>query len=273
MATTCAATPGRSSAIPTTEPGAGALPAPGPWQPARIVRTERATPSILRCFLAPAHPFRFVAGQHVDLRLTAEDGYQARRSYSIASSPGPESDNLLELAIERLEGGEVSTYFHDVARDGDEVELRGPIGSHFVWTPSDAGPWLFVGGGSGIVPLASMLRHRHASGSASRACLVHSARTAADLLYRGEFEAMQATGGLWYRPTVTRAGSAPGTTGPAPAQGRLDGGRLEGMLDLLGGAPKVAYLCGRNTFVESIAQSLLSLGVPALSIRTERYGR
>ena len=271
MATTCAATPGRSSALPTTEPIAGAPPAPGPWQPARIVRTERATPSILRCFLAPARPFPFVAGQHVDLRLTAADGYQARRSYSIASAPAPETRGLLELAIERLDAGEVSPYFHDIAAPGDEVELRGPIGGHFTWTPADAGPWLFVGGGSGIVPLASMLRHRHASGSASRACLVHSARTAADLLYRGEFEAMQSGGGLCYRPTVTRVDTDVDQPGPVPAQGRLDASRLDSILDLLGGAPKVAYLCGRNTFVESIAQSLVSLGVPARSIRTERY--
>lgn len=248
------------------------MPAPGSWQPARIVRTERATPSILRCFLAPARPFRFVAGQHVDLRLAAEDGYQARRSYSIASSPGPEPDDLIELAMERLEGGEVSPYFHDVAGPGDEVELRGPIGGHFVWTPADAGPWLFIGGGSGIVPLASMVRHRHASGSASRACLVHSARTAAELLYRGEFATMQSSGGLVYRPAVTRADAAAMPGMPAPDQGRLDAARLEAVLALLGGAPQVAYLCGRNAFVETIAELLVALGVPSRSIRTERYG-
>lgn len=253
-----------------TEPVPGLPPAPGPWQAARILGMELVTPSIRRCLIEVDRPFRFVAGQHVDLRLTAGDGYQARRSYSIASSPGSGPQAQLELAIERLDGGEVSPYFHDVARPGDAFELRGPIGGHFVWTPRDPGPWLFVGGGSGVVPLASMLRHRHASGSPSRACLLHSARTPADLLYRAEFEAMQSGGALAYQPTVTR--SRGDAAGAAPAYGRIDVARLADALERLGGPPRVAYVCGRNAFVEAIAQGLLGLGVPAAAIRTERFG-
>ncbi|TIT29198.1 MAG: oxidoreductase, partial [Mesorhizobium sp.] len=132
--------------------------AQSPWQTARIVRIEKRTPRVTSFFFKLSRPFVHQAGQHVDVRLTAPDGYQARRSYSIASAP--ESRGTIELAIERLEDGEVSPFFHEVAAIGDEIELRGPLGGHFIWSASDGGPILLVGGGSGVVPLMAMVRHR-----------------------------------------------------------------------------------------------------------------
>ncbi|TIP86370.1 MAG: oxidoreductase, partial [Mesorhizobium sp.] len=121
--------------------------AQSPWQTVTIARIEKRTPRVTSFFLQPSRPFAYRAGQHVDVRLTAPDGYQARRSYSIASAP--EAGETIELAIERLDDGEVSPFFHDIAAVGDEVELRGPLGGHFVWSDSDGGPLLLVGGGSG----------------------------------------------------------------------------------------------------------------------------
>jgi len=128
------------------------------WQEATINAVTPDTPRVKRFLLAPSAPFPFRAGQHVDVRLTAPDGYRAERSYSIASAP--EDTARIELAIERLDDGEVSPFFHDVAEIGDAIELRGPIGGHFVWDVNDGGPLLLLGGGSGVVPLMSMLRHR-----------------------------------------------------------------------------------------------------------------
>ncbi|RUW71226.1 FAD-binding oxidoreductase, partial [Mesorhizobium sp. M1E.F.Ca.ET.063.01.1.1] len=129
-----------------------------PWQTATISRIEKRTPRVTSFWFQPSRPFTHLAGQHVDVRLTAPDGYQARRSYSIASAP--EAGAGIELAIERLDDGEVSPFFHDVAAVGDEIELRGPLGGHFIWEASDGGPVLLVGGGSGVVPLMAMVRHR-----------------------------------------------------------------------------------------------------------------
>ncbi|MER9179484.1 FAD-binding oxidoreductase, partial [Mesorhizobium sp. M0767] len=125
--------------------------AQSPWQTVTITRIQKRTPRVTSFFLQPSRPFVYHAGQHVDVRLTAPDGYQARRSYSIASAP--ETGETIELAIEKLEDGEVSPFFHEIAAVGDEVELRGPLGGHFVWSDGDGGPLLLVGGGSGVVPL------------------------------------------------------------------------------------------------------------------------
>ena len=133
------------------------------WQQAKITAIVPQTPRIKSFYFELARPFAFRAGQHVDVRLTAPDGYQAERSYSIASAP--EMQSRLELAIERLDDGEVSPFFHDVAAVGDDIELRGPIGGHFVWEVADGGPLLLLGGGSGVVPLMSMIRHRASQNS------------------------------------------------------------------------------------------------------------
>src|SRR6478752_1311587 len=158
------AIPGASSASPVTE----AVPSKAPepklrWQEAKIAAIMPDTPRVKSFLLAPSAPFPFRAGQHVDVRLTAPDGYQAQRSYSIASAPG--ANGTIELAVERLDDGEVSPFFHEVAMAGDEIELRGPIGGHFVWTAEQGGPVLLIGGGSGVVPLMSMIRHRHLTAS------------------------------------------------------------------------------------------------------------
>ena len=158
------------------------------WQEATIKAIASDTPRVKSFLFAPASPISFRAGQHVDLRLTAPDGYQAERSYSIASAP--ERTDGIELAIERLDDGEVSPFFHDVAEIGDPIELRGPIGGHFVWSVEDGGPLLLLGGGSGVVPLMSMLRHREARGSNIPALLLFSARTWDDVIFRDELIAM-----------------------------------------------------------------------------------
>ena len=155
-----------------------AAPALSRWQEALIERLLPRTPRVISVFLrAGLGPHE--AGQHIDVRLTAPDGYQAQRSYSIASAPGSE---IIELAIERLEDGEVSPYFHDIARPGDAIEVRGPIGGHFIWRGQDGGPLLLVAGGSGIVPLMAMLRHRTTVAPDTRALLVYSARNDQALL-------------------------------------------------------------------------------------------
>jgi len=162
--------------------------APCSWQSAILERRAVQTPRVVSLFLRTTLP-RHDAGQHVDVRLTAPDGYQAQRSYSIASAPGAP---LLELAVERLDDGEVSPYFHDVAEPGDSVELRGPIGGHFVWRAQDGGPVLLVGGGSGVVPLMCVLRERAATAEHVPMLLAYSSRTLEDIVFRDELCAAEA---------------------------------------------------------------------------------
>src|ERR1700744_2563171 len=155
MGTTCMATRGASRDIRMTETE-NANPGNVQWQKARVVSIEPSTSRIKNLTFAPEHPFRFLPGQHVDVKLTAEDGYTALRSYSIASPPV--DTGHIDLAIERLDDGEGSPFFHDVVVVGDEVEIRGPLGGHFILRPEDQGPLLLIGGGSGVVPLVSMVR-------------------------------------------------------------------------------------------------------------------
>jgi ferredoxin-NADP reductase len=201
------------------------------------------------------------AGQHVDLRLTAEDGYQAQRSYSIASAP--ESPRL-ELTVERIDDGEVSPYLAGVARAGDELELRGPVGGHFTWRTSDGGPLLLVAGGSGLVPLMSMLRHRAAQASDVDARLLLSAREWDDVLYRDELAAL---GDVRVHTTLTRS-QPPGWSGSAR---RVDAD----MLRALGPPPDErarVYVCGPTAFVERAADLLVELGHDWRAIHAERFG-
>jgi ferredoxin-NADP reductase len=199
------------------------------------------------------------AGQHVDVRLTAEDGYQAERSYSIASAPG----NGLELTVERLDDGEVSPYLVDVAREGDQVEVRGPIGGYFVWEADDPKPILLVAGGSGVVPLMAMARHRARVGATAPMRLLYSSRTWEDVIYRDELETL----GLEVVHTLTRQ-QPPGWTGYAR---RIDDEMLGEVAFPVADEPRV-YVCGPTRFVDAAADGLVRIGYAPGSIRTERFG-
>jgi ferredoxin-NADP reductase len=205
------------------------------------------------------------AGQHVDLRLTAEDGYQASRSYSIASPP---EDATVALTVERLDDGEVSPYLVDAMEPGAELELRGPVGGWFVWDTGDGGPLLLVAGGSGIVPLMSMLRHRAARGSSAPVRILVSARTLEDLIYGRELGQLEAAAdGLEVFVTLTR-GAPPDWTGYTR---RLDREMLAEVQWPPAERPR-AYVCGPTSFVEAAADALVALGHDPAQVRTERFG-
>jgi ferredoxin-NADP reductase len=233
------------------------------WRLAEVAEIIQETPRVATLLLDvpdwPGHR----AGQHVDVRLTAEDGYQAQRSYSIASPP--EADRLA-LTVERLEDGEVSPYLVGEVRPGDRFELRGPIGGYFVWEAASGGPLQLVAGGSGIVPLMAMLRHRAAAGAAVPARLLYSARSLDDVIYRDEL-AHLAEDGLDVSYTLTREQPA-GWTGYAR---RIDEAMLE---EVFGPTAEnaLAYVCGPTSFVEAAASGLVALGSEPSRVRTERFG-
>jgi len=204
-------------------------------------------------------------GQHYDIRLTAEDGYQAQRSYSIASAPEREGD--IDLTVERIADGEVSTYLHEVLVVGDRIEVRGPIGGYFVWEAQSGGPLLLVAGGSGIVPLMAMLRHRAAAGARVPARLLYSSRTFDDVIYREELDRLARADGLEVFHTLTRM-QPKGWEGYAR---RIDEAMLDEVSRLFGTAA-LAYICGPTALVETAASGLVHLGVPEERIRTERFG-
>jgi ferredoxin-NADP reductase len=235
------------------------------WQIASVtaIRPETSRVSTFTLSLPDWRAHR--AGQHYDVRLTAADGYQAQRSYSVASPPARSGE--IDLGIERIEGGEVSSYFHDVLTTGDLVEVRGPIGGYFVWEPEMGGPLLLVGGGSGVVPLMAMLRQRSATGTSTPATLLYSSRTVDDILYREELEALAAGQGVEVIHTLTRD-RPPGWTGYAR---RIDKPMLEDVLRRAEPDP-LAYICGPTLLVEAAASGLTGLGVAAARVRTERFG-
>jgi ferredoxin-NADP reductase len=203
-------------------------------------------------------------GQHVDLRLTAEDGYQAERSYSIASAP---DEPFLALTVERIEDGEVSPWLTQVAAPGDNLEIRGPVGGYFVWDGSDPAPVVLVAGGSGVVPLVSMARHRTRRHLRSPMRLIYSARSEEDLLFRRELDRMADTGdGFEVFYTLTRAWP-PGWAGN---RGRVDARMLADLAPDREGAS--TFVCGPTPFVESVAKSLVLLGYPPGRVKTERFG-
>jgi len=205
-------------------------------------------------------------GQHADVRLTAEDGYRAERSYSIASPPEAPA---LELTVDRLDEGEVSPFLTGHLQAGDAIQLRGPIGGYFVWSASDRPtPLLLIAGGSGVVPLMCMLRHRALSGSTVPAALLYSCRTREDLIYHGELTALARTDPHFtLRMTLTRD-SAPGWSGQI---GRIDLPAVRALLEGLGGAVE-SFVCGPDAFVEAASALLLEAGQRRESIRTERFG-
>lgn len=204
------------------------------------------------------------AGQHVDVRLTAPDGYQAQRSYSIAS--GPEDDRLV-LTVERLDDGEVSPYLTDVLVPGDQLELRGPIGGYFVWEESQGGPLLMIAGGSGVVPFRSMLRHREAVGSDAEARLLYSARGLDEVIYRDELSRFDADDEVQITFALTRRWPDDWTG----HRGRIDAALLRRLAWPPEQQPLV-YICGPSGFVEAAAESLVANGHESGRIRTERFG-
>ncbi len=237
-----------------------ALPGRLTWQLARVAElvdeTARCKSLLLELPDWPGHR----AGQHVDVRLTAEDGYQAQRSYSIASAP---DDPRLALTVERLDDGEVSPYLTDVLGPGDELELRGPIGGYFVWEEALGGPVLLVAGGSGIVPLRAILRHWAAGARDVAVTLLYSARSLEDVIYREEL--VEHSGEVHI--TLTRHW---------PDDWDGDRGRVDrALLERTAWSPSenpLVYVCGPTGFVETVAQTLVELGHNPARIRTERFG-
>jgi ferredoxin-NADP reductase len=234
------------------------------WLAATVTTTVEETPRVRTLQLdIPGWP-EHRAGQHLDVRLTAEDGYQAQRSYSIASAPG----DGVALTVERLEDGEVSPYLVDEVRDGDQVEVRGPIGGYFVWDGDEPEPVLLVAGGSGVVPLMAMARRRTRLGAAAPMRLLYSSRTLEDVIYREELDELAARGdGFEIVHTLTRE-QPPGWSGYSR---RIDRELLEEVAWPAAESPRV-YVCGSTRFVDAAADGLLSLAYGFESIRTERFG-
>ena len=239
---------------PTPAAPSVAPPRPMPWLDARVVDARAETPTARTLRLELPHPVPYLAGQHLIVRLTAPDGYTAQRSYSLASAPDGTAE--VELTIERLVGGEVSTFLCDVVEPGDELEVRGPIGGWFVWR-GDA-PALLVGGGSGVVPLMSMLRLARRTGSEDLLRLLVSARSPADLYYAAEIQG----------PRTTVAWTREAPDGAPRAVGRLAAADVEPVL----AEDQTAYVCGSPPFADSATDLLMDAGVPADRIRVERFG-
>jgi ferredoxin-NADP reductase len=244
-------------------------PSPIAWQLATVTAIRDETPTVRSFTLTvPAWPGHR-AGQHVDLRLTAEDGYSVERSYSIASEP--ERGGEVDITVEQIEGGEVSPFLHDVVVVGDRLEVRGPIGGYFVWEAtgtSAAEPLFLVAGGSGVVPLMAMLRQRARAGVGNPARLLFSSRHLEDVIYRSELETLAAAGdGLKVVHTLTRS-RPPGWTG---YDRRIDDRMIADVLAPLGPAAR-CFICGPTALVEVAANALVRLGLPADRVRTERFG-
>jgi ferredoxin-NADP reductase len=237
--------------------------APIVWRVATVTDTVEETAHARTIAVDVAGWPGHVAGQHVDLRLTAEDGYQAQRSYSIASAPETAE---LALTVERIDDGEVSPYLTGEVRPGDTFEVRGPVGGHFTWRVEDGGPLFLVAGGSGLVPLMAMLRHRAARRSDAEARLLVSARSWEDVLYRRELETLQQDG-LQLHETLTRRQPA-GWTG---FDRRVDAEMLEAVGPGPAAHPRT-FVCGPTAFVEQVADALVALRHPPATIHTERFG-
>jgi ferredoxin-NADP reductase len=226
--------------------------APGAWQIATVTRIKVETPRVKSFRLELPMWMPHCPGQHYVVRLTAEDGYRAQRSYSVASSPLDEGE--VELTIDRLDEGEVSPYFHDVVVEGDRVEVRGPFASYFVWRGET--PSLLVGGGSGVAPLMSMLRHRRRASPAAEMALIYSVRDAEDVIYADELGADATLAFTGERPS--------GWTGHV--------GRIDASMFPPGAPEATVFICGSNGFVEAATALALDAGYSSERIRTERFG-
>jgi ferredoxin-NADP reductase len=234
------------------------------WLAAEVVETVAETPRVRTLRLRTDGWTGHRAGQHLDVRLTAEDGYQAERSYSIASAP----DGELAITIERLDDGEVSPYLVDEVREGDRFEVRGPIGGYFVWDPSELEPVLLIGGGSGVVPLMAMIRHRAVAGSSAPTRLLYSSRTLGDVIYREELDELATReDGLEVFHTLTRS-QPDGWSGYGR---RIDAEILREVAWPATDAPQV-FVCGSTRFVDTAADGLVALGYEPQSVKTERFG-
>jgi ferredoxin-NADP reductase len=241
-----------------------ALPRRLEWQLGQVIAIVDETPRTKSLVLDVPNWPGHIAGQHVDVRLRAEDGYQAQRSYSIASPP---EVIHVTLTVDRLEDGEVSPYLTEVLQKGDQLELRGPIGGYFTWRVVDGGPLLLIGGGSGIVPLMAMLRHRAAQGSHVPTRLLYSSRAFDEIIYRQELEQLAADSTLMVTHTLTRRQ-------PADWSGygrRIDRTMLTEVAWPAAEQP-LAFVCGPTSLVESVASALVELGDDPLRIKTERFG-
>jgi ferredoxin-NADP reductase len=227
--------------------------APGKWQIGTVVAIKEETPRVKSFLIELPMWMPHLPGQHYDVRLTAPDGYRTQRSYSIASSPIDEG--RIELTIDRLEDGEVSPYFHDVVIEGDRVEVRGPFTSYFVWRGES--PALLVGGGSGVVPLMAMLRHRRRSMPELPMRLVYSVRSAEDVIYADEL-------GDDALLTFTRE--------PPDAWSGHTGRVDASLIAAAGLTPGIAFICGSNGFVETASELVLDAGFEPDQVRTERFG-
>jgi ferredoxin-NADP reductase len=280
------------------------------WQPATVEAIKAETYRVKTFTLRPARWRRFRPGQHVDIRLTASDGYQAQRSYSIASAP--EASGTFDLGVELVEGGEVSPFFHEVMQLGDQIEVRGPIGGPFTWTTGDGGPVLLIAAGSGIVPIMSMLRHRRAmmlfpsgaqgaqmpspwkgrgtreSGSQGVGRAVPSPSQGEDGGQGGTAPALllyssRSAGDIIYRDELELLAANDASfqlfhtltrkqpAGWAGYSRRLDRDMVAECVSALGG-PKLAFICGPDGFVEAAADAAVAAGIPASAVRTERFG-
>ena len=236
------------------------------WQIASVTDIKPETSTVKTFTLKLPAWMRHRAGQHYDIRLTAEDGYQAQRSYSIASEP--EQEGEVDITVERLNDGEVSSYLHDVLIVGDRIEMRGPIGGYFVWEANMTEPLLLVAGGSGVVPLMSMLRHRVAARANNPTALLYSSRSFEDVIYYNQLDALnKANSGLKVFHTLTRSQ-------PADWKGyarRIDEAMLKEVAGPLGRSAQV-FICGPTLMVESAANALVKIGIDSNRIRTERFG-
>jgi ferredoxin-NADP reductase len=240
-----------------------ALPGRLSWQLGRVAELVDETPRAKSIVLDVPEWGGHRAGQHVDIRLTAEDGYQAQRSYSIASAP---EDRRLTLTVERLDDGEVSPYLVDDLRPGDELELRGPIGGYFVWEESFGGPLLLIAGGSGVVPLRAMLRHWAAGPRTTTPRLLYSSRSEPEIIYGDELSEL-AQEGARVEFTLTREWPQDW----AGHRGRIDRDLLAELAWPPADRPLV-YVCGPTAFVEAIAEALVAAGHEPGRIKTERFG-
>lgn len=236
------------------------------WQIASITNIKPETANVKTFTLELPSWMRHRAGQHYDIRLTAEDGYQTQRSYSVASEP--EREGEVDITVERIEDGEVSTYLHDVVIVGDRVEVRGPIGGYFVWEASMSDPLLLIAGGSGIVPLMSMIRHRAGARANNPTALLYSSRSFEDVIYYNELDLLsKGNGGPRVFHTLTRSR-------PADWKGyarRIDDAMLREVAGPLGRSAQV-FICGSTLMVESAANALVKIGIDSNRIRTERFG-
>ena len=236
------------------------------WQIASIEDIKPETANVKSFTLAIPAWMRHRAGQHYDIRLTAEDGYQAQRSYSIASEP--EREGEIDITVERIHDGEVSNYMHEVLVPGDRIEVRGPIGGYFVWEATMDEPLLLIAGGSGVVPLMSMIRHRAAAGAKNPTSLLYSSRSFEDVIYYEELEKLRAANhGVQVFHTLTRSQ-------PSDWHGysrRIDADMLKEVAGPLGKSVQV-FICGPTLLVESAANLLVKTGINSNQIRTERFG-